>query len=203
MGKFLFAGALALLALVIVLWFQLKAPAEAAPVPAAVPVERAATQAPAAMPADLQKKVEQVAAAQAQPEKMASDSDEFFFKFQDVITQVATRNAMACYTGGLRRVHRNQKLKFMVKDVIKNGEVTITDVQLSPESNIDDAELIACMKQEIGKTHWHDDRLPDYTQSDMVLIRPERNVNKFGKDAMSYEGSGPDFTKDHPIKSAE
>jgi hypothetical protein len=109
---------------------------------------------------------------------------------------------MQCYTGGIHSLQRHAKVKFTVKDVIKNGEVTITDVKLA-EKTFDDPEMIACMQAEIAKTHWHDDRLPDYTEDDIVLMRPGSLVNKFSKEAMSYEGSGPDFTKELPIKGVQ
>jgi hypothetical protein len=63
--------------------------------------------------------------------------------------------------------------------------------------------MIACMTKEIAATKWHDDKLPDVEEQDMVLVRPGRNVNKFSQEAMNYEGSGPDFTKEHPIKSVQ
>jgi len=201
MGKWVAAGFLALIALVVLLWMQIHAPAEAAPVVAAPAV--AAPAAPAALPpeqAKLGSALAKVAEAEAKPKKFETDSDEFFFAFQDVVTQVASRNAMSCYHGGIKSLQRHAKVKFKVKDVIKNGEVTLTNVTVA-ETDINDPELIACMAKEIEKTHWHDDHLPDWSEDDIVLIRPGSLVNKFGKEAMSYEGSGPDFTKEHPIKS--
>ena len=200
MGKWLAVGSLALIALLVLLWFQIHAPAEAAPVVAAAAPTQAAPVAAPAEQAKLDKALEKVAEATDKPKKFETDSDEFFYAFQDVVTQVASRNAMSCYHGGLHTLQRHAKVKFTVKDVIKDGEVMMTDVKVA-ETDINDPEMIACMQAEIGKTHWHDDRLPDWKEDDMVLIRPGSLVNKFGKEAMSYEGSGPDFTKEHPIKA--
>jgi len=203
MGKWLAAGSIALAALLVLLWLQIRTPADAAtatpkPAPAA-----AAQPAPAAAPAsDFTKAVGTIAQAESQPKKVATDSDEFFYLFQDVITQAASRNAMQCYHGGIHSLQRHEKVKFKVKDVIKNGEVTITNVEVA-EKTFDDPELIACMKEEIAKTHWKDDRLPDYAEDDIVLIRPGSLANKFSKEAMSYEGSGPDFTKQHPLANPD
>jgi hypothetical protein len=202
MGKWLVAGAIALVAAMVVLWLQLGSPADAtaaAPPPAkAEPAPTVAAQSRASFAAAV-KKVED---DKPNGDKMALDSDEFFNAFQDVVVQNASRNAMTCYTGGLHTVHRNAKIKFTVKDTIKNGEVTVGDVQVvTADTTVNDPEMIACMKREIEKTHWHNDRLPDFEEPDMVLIRPEMLVNRWGKEALSYEGSGPDFTKEHPIQS--
>jgi hypothetical protein len=203
MGKWLAAGSVALIALLVLLWFQIRAPADAAAAqPAApAPVAAAPAAAPAAQAKGLDKAVATIAAAEAKPKKMETDSDEFFFAFQDVITQVASRNAMQCYHGGLHSLQKNAKVKFTVKDVIKDGEVTMTEVKIA-EKTFNDPEMIACMQNEIAKTHWHDDRLPDFVEDDIVLIRPGSLVNKFSKEAMEYEGSGPDFTKSHPVPSS-
>jgi hypothetical protein len=202
MGKWVAAGFLALIALVVLLWMQIHAPAEAAPVIAAPTHVQAAPVAPAAEQAKLGSALAKVAEAEAKPKKFETDSDEFFYAFQDVVTQVASRNAMTCYQGGIKSLQRHAKVKFSVKDVIKDGEVTLTNVKVA-ETDINDPELIACMTKELEKTHWHDDHLPDWTEDDIVLIRPGSLVNKFGKEAMSYEGSGPDFTKEHPIKGSK
>ena len=201
MAKWLAAGFVALIALVVLLWLQIHAPAEAAPVVAApAPAPAAAPVAPPTEQAKLGSALAKVAAAEDKPKKYETDSDAFFFAYQDVVTQVASRNAMSCYHGGIKSLQRHAKVKFSVKDVIKDGEVTFANVKVA-ETDINDPELIACMAKEIEKTHWHDDHLPDWNEDDIVLIRPGSLVNKFGKEAMSYEGSGPDFTKEHPIKS--
>jgi hypothetical protein len=199
MGKWLAAGSLALVALLVLLWYEIHSPIDAA---AAAPA-KAEPVAPAPAPpppTGLAKAAQQVAQAETKSEKMTTDSDEFFYAFQDVITQVATRNAMGCYTGGIRSLDRNAKVKFEMKDVIKNGVVSLADIKVV-ESTINDPELIECFKRELAKTTMQNARFPDYAQPDMVLIRPGRNVNKFGKEAMEYQGSGPDFTKEHPLAS--
>ncbi len=201
MKKLLIAGALAIVALLVLIWYQLHAPVEvaaAAPV-AAAPAPAAA---PAAAPSGLQKAVAKVAQVEAKPDKMESDSDEFFYTFQDVVTQVVTRNAVSkCYQGGIHSVDRHAKVKFTFKETIKNGKMAVTDVKMV-ESTINDPPMIACFQHEIESSVMENARWPDYEQPDMVLIRPGSNAQKFSKEAMSYEGSGPDFTKEHPVKSA-
>ncbi len=200
MGKWFAAGTIALIALLVLLWYEIHSPVEIA---AAAPVHAAPAPAPveAPAPSGLQKAVAQVAKAEVKSDKMETDSDEFFNTFQDVVTQVITRNAMSCYQGGLHTVHRNAKVKFELKEAIKDGKMVVTEARVA-ESTIDDPEMIACFQRQILKTTMENARWPDYQQPDMVLIRPGRNVNKFGKEAMEYEGSGPDFTKEHPVKSA-
>lgn len=201
MKKLLIAGALAIVALLVLIWYQLHAPVEIA---AAAPVAAAPApaQAPAPAPSGLQKAVAKVATAETKSDKMESDSDEFFFTFQDVVTQVITRNAVSkCYEGGIHSVDRHAKVKFTFKETIKDGKMAVSDVKMV-ESTINDPPMIACFQREIEKSVMDNARWPDYEQPDMVLIRPGSQVNKFGKEAMSYEGSGPDFTKEHPVKSS-
>lgn len=130
--------------------------------------------------------------------KIDINSDAFFVRFDELVPQLTTRNAAKCYTGGLGRVHRNQKVKLAFKDTIKNGVVTITDVKVV-ESTISDQALIDCFVREVQGTSWSDDGLPDWTQDDELVIRPERGMKKFTKENMEYEGSGPDFTNVHPL----
>ena len=203
MGKLLAAGSIALIALLVLIWYQLHSPAEAAP-PVARPVatQGSAVAAPTPAHAAAQQALAQVAQAQADASKMTLDSDEFFNTFQDVVVQVATRNAMSCYTGGLHALSHDPMVRFAVKETIHNGAVSITDVKVA-ESTIDDPALIACFTKEIEKTTWRNDRFPEYTESDIVVIRPGALVNKFSKEARDYEGSGPDFTKVHPIEARQ
>ena len=202
MKKLLAIGAVALLALVALLWYQMHEPVDVAAAAPAAPAQAIApTSAPAAT--GLQKAVAKVAAAETKSDKMETDSDEFFYTFQDVVTQVVTRNAVSkCYVGGLHSVDRHAKVKFTFKETIRDGKMKVTDVKVA-ESTINDPQMIACMQKEIESSTMENGRWPDYEQPDMALIRPESNSHKFSKEAMSYEGSGPDFTKDHPIKSAD
>ncbi len=108
-----------------------------------------------------------------------------------------TRNAAKCYTGGLHRVHRNQKVKLAFDNRIKDGEVTVENVRVV-ESTIEDQPMVDCFLKEVRNTHWHDDQLPDYAAPDELVIRPERGMKKYTEDNMKYEGSGPDFTHRAP-----
>jgi hypothetical protein len=188
MGKWLAGAGLVLVALVALLWYQIKSPA-AAPSDGehAAPVQAAAAQ----VAAPTQVKAPVVAPHPAvQPGKIDPATDAFFYKFDDLVVPNATRAAAPCYTGGLERVHRNAKLKLAYKVKIKNGEVTYSDVKIV-DNTINNPKMEACMMKAIAGVHWHDDELPDWEQDDSVVIRPERGMKKYTKENMDYDGSGP------------
>jgi len=197
MGKWLAAAAVVVVGLLVVLWLQLKQPAEAAV--AAQP----ATPSPIAIATGVAKQTElaeigkKVAAATTTDGKISKASDEFFYRFDDLQPSMLTRNAAKCYTGGLHRVHRNQKVKLAFDNRIKDGEVTVENVRVV-EATIDDQPMIDCFVKEVQNTHWHDDQLPDYSAPDELVIRPERGMKKYTEDNLKYEGSGPDFTHRAP-----
>jgi hypothetical protein len=183
--------------LVILIWIQMHETVSAAP----APKQEAAAPAPAAIAekAKLAAIAKQVAAAGPQNGKVSPASDEFFYHFDDLQPSMLTRNAAKCYTGGLHRVHRNQKVKLAFNNKIVNGEVTVTDVRVvKDETTIDDPEMVECFRHEVEATHWHDDTLPDWNAPDELVIRPERGMKKFTKENLEYEGSGPDFTHREP-----
>src|SRR2546425_1216476 len=123
MGKWLAAGTIALLALVVLLWLQLRAPADAAPIAPAASAPVASAPAPAAAGSGLAQAVTKATQLAAKPDKMETDTDEFFNEFHELVTPMAMRNAITCYTGGLHTLHRNQKVKLEMKEKIVAGEV--------------------------------------------------------------------------------
>src|SRR4051794_30615795 len=134
MGKWLAAGTLALLGVLVLLWYQIHAPAEAAPAPppkAAVAVAPPVVQNAGSGLAQLGAKV---AEASAKSNKVDPASDAFFYAFDDRAPREPQVNAATCYTGGINRVHRNAKLKLFAVIVVKDGEVTYQNVKMSPES---------------------------------------------------------------------
>ncbi len=128
MGKWLVGAGIAILVMLVLLWRTLDdSSATAAPPPAkpvAVAVAEPTTPAPSAAPVEAKPVVEAPAAAPA-PEpvkKIDVESDEFFYKFQEVVPAVLSRNAVKCYEGVTKKVHRNQnavyKFKVKIKDVM-------------------------------------------------------------------------------------
>ena len=111
MKKLLALGSALLLALLALLLWQLSEPADTVTAPSK-PAAAAPVAADPSVPKGLEKVAAKLAEKYPQSDKWETDSDEFQIQFRDVIPQVATRNAMKCYTGGLHTVHRNAKVKF-------------------------------------------------------------------------------------------
>jgi hypothetical protein len=189
------AGAVALLVLAVVLWMQLQSP-DARPVAAEHTVAPAAA-APAVVPAagSAQPAVAQAAPAAAEPEldvpersaKIDPRSDEFFTRFDEVVPRELTRNAARCYEGRHGQLHRNQGLKLKYKIRIAKGQVTIHDITVK-ESSIEDPALETCFIQEVARSSWKDDELPDWEQDDELVIRPERGMKKYWRENVDYVG---------------
>ena len=198
MGKWLAAGGVALLVVLLLLWRQL----ETGSATAATPAPRAAAgEAPVrAMPAPAGSAAPSAptagsATAELVPgplpnkrEKMEVESDEFFYKFQEVVPAVLSRKAAECYEGVSKRVHRNQKLVLHFKVKIKDGEVTINDVKAG-ENTIGNPALETCFTQAVQRGGWHDDSLPDWEADDELVIRPERGLKKYMRDNLDYVGA--------------
>ena len=193
--KLLAGLSVVVIALLVLIWLQMReTPEPVAETPTVQPVVAVAKADQSFQQAVAKIEKAQDAAA-ANEGKIDINSDAFFVKFDDLIPQMLTRNAAKCYTGGLNRVHRNQKVKLRFKDHIKNGVVTVSDLQLvADETTIKDKALVDCFMREVQNTTWTDAELPDWDQDDELVIRPERGMKKFTKENMEYQGSGPDFT---------
>lgn len=186
-GRLLIVGALALLVVAIVLWHELNAPiAVAAPQPVAPAAQVAAPAVATPMTQAIAKVA--VAAAPQQSGKLDPASDQFFYKFTEVAPVVLTREAMRkCYTGGLHRVDRDSSLTLDFTETIKNGEVTVSNIQINKQSTLADKELETCFINVVGKTHWHDDEFPDLSQQDQITINPERSGRKYLSENTDYD----------------
>lgn len=190
MGKWLAVAGALLIAAVFVLWTQLDAPSATA---VASPVKNeVATAAPAPT-----KPAEVIGAPVADqppmkddepPKKLEVESDEFFYKFQEVVPAMLTRQAALCYEGIAKRVQRNQKLTLKFKMKIKNGDVTVNDVTIKANT-LGDPGLETCFIQAVQRTTWHDDSLPDWETTDELVLRPERGMKKYMRDNIDYVGA--------------
>src|SRR5262245_33661788 len=193
MGKWLAVGGIALLALALLLWLQMR-PEEAAPAtrqvapPSSPSPTVAAAPAKAAAAAATEDEAEPPAEPAAAPAKLDPRSDAFFYKFDEVVPNRLTRNAAKCYEGRHGQLHRNQKLSLRFKTKIVNGEVTVHDVTIK-ESTLNDSALETCFIQEVLRSTWKDDELPDWEQDDELVIRPERGMKKFWRDNVDYVGA--------------
>ncbi len=188
MAKWLAAGTVALVALLALLWMQIREPAAAVTAPKQEVAQAQPQQLTNAH--DLAIAAQKVREAEGASGKVDPASDAFTYRFDEQVTPQLTMNAAKCYTGGLNRVHRNQKTKLAMKLQIKNGVVSVSDVKMV-ETTICDKALNDCFMREVAKTTWTDDALPDWAQDEELVIRPERGMKKFTADNMAYEGEGP------------
>ncbi len=213
MGKWLAAGGVALAVVLVLLWRQLDS-GEATAAPATKPPPVAAEKRDALAEA---KKVAaeehakagvvepvKVASTDGKPEKVDVQSDEFFYRFQEVVPAVLSRKAAACYEGrpDTQRLNRNQKLTLEFHVKIKDGEVTISDVHPSANT-IKDAALEICFTQAVMRSGWHDDTLPDWEADDQLVIRPERGLKKYMKSNMEYVGAPAPRADDDVIRPGQ
>jgi hypothetical protein len=189
MSRWLAAGTVVVIALLAMLWLQIRTPAAA---PVTVAAKRADVAAPVAQPAaaGLAAVAKQVAVAEAKPHKLDPASDAFFYKFDEQVPPALTAEAAKCYQGGIHRVHRNAKVKLGYTIKIKDGVLSVADVKVV-ESTVNDKALETCFAREVAKVTWNDDELPDWAQNDELVIRPERGMKKFTAANNAYEGSGP------------
>jgi len=195
MGKWLVGAGIAIIVMLVLLWRQLDESSATAAPPAAKPavvaagssVPRAAKPTETKPPAEAPTPVEE-----GQPEgkkKIDVQSDEFFYKFQEMVPARLSRNAVKCYEGISKRVHRNQNVVFKFKVSIKDGVVTIKDTAVERSTLGDgNAALETCFLQEIARTTWTDEALPDWEADDQLTISPERGLKKYTRENMEYVG---------------
>ncbi len=200
MTKWLAAGTVLVLALLAVLWMQIREPS-AAPVVAARKADVAAAPAQVAAQAAPVAPKAAVAAEPDKPKKLDPASDAFFYKFDEQVPPALTAEAAKCYSGGLHRVHRNAKVKLGYTIAIKDGVLAISNVHVI-ESTVNDKQLEECFAREVAKVTWRDDELPDWKQDDELVIRPERGMKKFTAENRNYEGDGPIGRLDDAVDAA-
>ena len=175
MRKLLVIGALAVILLLVVVMYGIRARVDAAPV---APASAAVASRPA--PITTHAPVELVKVAPSDGDgKVNANSDEFFDRFVERQPKVASHAAMTCYRGGLHRRTMDQWIRFSFVGHIKNGEVTFSDVK-TKESRLDDKELEDCMLAAVANARWHDDSLPDVDHyEDEATLNPERGGKKY------------------------
>jgi len=198
MTKWLTAATVVVLALLALLWLQIREPAAAVtPAPREIAAAPVVTGSPhnARELAVLAQKARE---AQERGDKVDPASDSFTYRFDERVSPMLTMQAAKCYQGGLNRVHRNQKVKLGYKIQIKDGVVSVHDIKVL-ESTINDKTLVDCFVREVAATTWTDDKLPDWLQDDELVIRPERGMKKFTAENMAYEGDGPIGKLEAPV----
>jgi len=195
MGKWLAAGAVALLVLMALLWTQIRPSASSVAVhkPAAPRVaEVVDSPGTAAYLANVQSGAggnpdHPAPEPVVPPGKIDPRSDAFFQKFDEVVPRRLTENAAKCYEGRHGTLHRNQKLSLMFKTKIVNGVVTVQDVKIK-ENTLNDSALENCFIQQVQGSSWKDDELPDWEQDDQLVLRPERGMKKYWQENINATG---------------
>lgn len=196
MGKWLAAGGVALVVVLIVMWRQLDAgDATAAPQPAAKPAAAQPTYDALAeakkVASDEHAKagvVEPPPPAPGETKKVDVQSDEFFYKFQEATPKILSAQAAKCYDGREGQLNLNAKLTLQFHIKIKNGEVTISNVHPSADT-LGDPALSTCFTQSVIRNTWKDDTLPDWEADDELVIRPERGLKKYLQSNINYVGA--------------
>ncbi|HEX2690138.1 MAG TPA: hypothetical protein VHN14_26165 [Kofleriaceae bacterium] len=195
-GKWLAAGGILIVVLLLWLWRDMEPsepqkPAPVLPHATAVAMVPASDSLPAApkpiaVAATVTAPVAEV--AEAKPAKLDPRTDEFFYRFDETIPKIVTRNAAKCYEGRHGSLHRNQKLSLRYKVKVVSGEVQVRDVSIK-ESTLNDAALETCFIQQVQRSTWNDDQLPDVEIEDEIVLRPERGMKKYWQDNMDYVGA--------------
>lgn len=198
MGKWLVALGVALIIALILLWRQMdssSATAAAAPEPAAPPRPESAIAANAEAVAPAPKAAEPAAKAEdksGEPEKWDPQSDDFFHNHDEIVVPKLMRSAVKCWENlpaqKRSEFHRNQSMVANFKQRIRNGVVTIYDVEVV-RSSIKDAALEACFLQQIRSTSWTNKQLPDWDQDDEIKLGP-RTLKKYTRE--NIEADGPE-----------
>jgi len=192
MGKWLGALGVIVLLVLVFLWRELNS-SSAAPAEPAKPAAAQVASAPAPKPT-----AEAAEPAAAEPEKpapppsdkMDPQSDEFFREHDEVVTKKLMMQAVKCWENlpEAKRVtfHRNQNMVAKFKQRIRNGVVTISDLEVE-SSSISDPALEACFIQQLRGTTWSNPRLPDWDQDDQIKLGP-RTLKKYTRANIDYVG---------------
>ena len=189
--KWLVAGVLVLIAILFVMWRE-AGTTEATPTAAPSKAQPIAppTQVAAAEPRASKLPPEASIEEPPKPEKYDVNSDEFFYKHDEIVIPQVMRSAVKCWENldATKRLkfHRNQNIVIKFKQKIVNGVVTMHDPQVE-RSSIGDAALESCFIQQVLATTWKDDKLPDWEQEDVVKISP-RVLKKYTRENIEYVG---------------
>jgi hypothetical protein len=191
MGKWLAAFGAILLVVLVLLWRELDSSSAATAVPAAAPAAVARGAEPAAAVKPVAAAVESAAQSEPSAEKMDPQSDEFFHHHDEVVIPKMMRQAVTCWENLPKakraEFHRNQSMTAKFKQRIRNGVVTIYDLEVE-RSSISDPALEACFLQQLRSTSWSNSRLPDWDQEDQIKLGP-RTLKKYTKENIEYVGS--------------
>jgi hypothetical protein len=197
--KWLGIAALALIAILIVMWKQVDT-AVATPAPEVKPTQVSQAPVQALTPIAIPPSTPDVVEAPTDPAspvenddgtKYDPQSDEFFHKHDEVVIPQVMRSAVKCWEqlepAKQKLFHRNQSIVIKFKQKIVNGTVTMYDASVE-RSSIKDPALESCFYKQVLATTWHDAKLPDWEQDDEVKISP-RVLKKYTRANIEYVGA--------------
>ena len=82
------------------------------------------------------------------------------------------------------------------KVAIKDGAVTVHNVKVRESgdpnqktNSLGNSALESCFIQQVSRSGWHDDSLPDYEWPDELVLRPERGMKGFQRSNREYVGA--------------
>src|SRR5688572_9945329 len=200
MKKWLAIAGLGLLVALIVLWRQLEKSEASQIAPSASPDANTTTStpwqstesAPAAAPQPAAAAPVAAAVDPTKPKKIDPQSDEFFYKHDEIVIPKVMNSAVKCWenldAGKRATFHRNQSIVIKFKQKVVNGRVTMHDGVIE-RSSINDPALEKCFFQQVLNTSWTNEELPDWEQEDTVKISP-RVLKKYTRE--NREATGPD-----------
>jgi hypothetical protein len=188
MGKWLLGAGIALLVILLLLWRQLdSSSATPAPTEAAAPEVAAPKAAPLKAAPATQVAVAAPAPAGDPPKKMDPQSDDFFFKHDEMVVPRLSREAVKCIEGHTEKIDdRNKSVVIKFKQHVRNGKVEITDVEVE-RSTLTDPALEACFLQQIRNSGWTDAAMPDWDQEDQIKLG-FRQLKKYTRANIDYVG---------------
>ena len=189
MGKWLAALGVVLLVGLLLLWRELDS-SSAAPAAPAATAQVASAPAPQAAVAPAAPAPAPAASPDPATEKMDPQSDEFFHQHDEIVIPKLMRQAVKCWENlpAAKRAefHRNQSMTAKFKQRIRDGVVTIYDLEVE-QSSISDPALEACFLQQLRSTTWTNPRLPDWDQEDQIKLGP-RTLKKYTRENIEYVG---------------
>jgi hypothetical protein len=198
MGKWLAAIGVIIIVVLVLLWRELDTSSAATtaepatPAPAPTQVARADEPKPAAGKPTAAVADEPSPKAEPSKEKMDPQSDEFFYKHDEVVIPNMMRQAVKCWENLPQQkraeFNRTQSMVAHFKQRIRNGVVTIYDLQVE-RSSIGDQALETCFVQQLLGTTWTNARLPDWDQEDTIKLGP-RTLKKYTRE--NIEADGPE-----------
>jgi hypothetical protein len=201
--KWLAIAALALIAILIVMWREINT-SEATPAPTVAKVDvvtygpTPVVEVAAPVPKAEAKTAPENMIPPMEPPKPAPatgkydpQSDEFFYKHDEIVVPMVMRSAVKCWEAlkpeARAKFHRNQTIVIKFKQRIVNGTVTMYGAEIE-RSSIKDQSLEKCFYDQVLATTWKDDKLPDWEQDDEIKISP-RVLKKYTRENIEYVGA--------------